>query len=57
MATHRAPEELKERILQGTMRLVAAGGMSNFSFPKLSAETGISAPTVYEYFKNKENLL
>ena len=57
MATHRAPEELKERILQGTMRLVAAGGMSNFSFPKLSAETGISAPTVYEYFKNKEDLL
>ena len=39
------------------MHLVAEGGMSNFSFPKLTASTGIVAPTIYELFKNKEELL
>lgn len=54
---NRSPEKIKEQITLGTRRLVAAGGMSNFSFPKLSAETGIAAPTVYEHYKNKEDLL
>lgn len=56
---HEEPEsgKIKEQITLGTRRLVAAGGMSNFSFPKLSAETGIAAPTVYEHYKNKEDLL
>ena len=54
---NRNPEKIKEQITVGTRRLVAAGGMSNFSFPKLSAETGIAAPTVYEHYKNKEDLL
>ena len=35
---NRNPEKIKEQITLGTRRLVAAGGMSNFSFPKLSAE-------------------
>lgn len=39
------------------MHLIAAGGMSNFSYPKLTAATGIVAPTVYELYKNKEDLL
>ena len=39
------------------MHLIATGGMSNFSFPKLTAATGIVAPTVYELYKNKEDLL
>lgn len=57
MGVHRAPEELKEKIFRGTLKLVKDGGMANFSFPKLSAETGISAPTVYEYYENKTALL
>ncbi len=57
MGIHRTPEELKSIIRSGTMHLVAMGGMSNFSFPKLSAETGISAPTVYKHYENKEVLL
>lgn len=57
MGKHRAAEDLKHDIIKGTQHLVAVGGMSNFSFPKLSAETGISAPTVYEHYKNKEELL
>lgn len=57
MGTHRTPEELKPEIINGTLRIIAEGGMDNFSFPRLTAETGISAPTVYEHYKNKEELL
>ncbi len=51
------PEELRKQIRHETMHLIATGGMSNFSFPKLTAATGIVAPTVYELYKNKEDLL
>ena len=51
------PEELRKQIRSETMHLIATGGMSNFSFPKLTAATGIVAPTVYELYKNKEDLL
>ena len=57
MASHRTPEEIKQLIMQATRHLVAEGGMENFSYPKLTAETGLSAPTVYEHYKNKEELL
>ena len=57
MASQRTPEQLKSIILKATQHLVAAGGMQNFSYPKLAAETGINAPTVYEHYKNKEALL
>ncbi len=50
-------ESTKKQIVQGTMHLIASGGMSNFSFPKLTQITGIVAPTVYELYKNKEDLL
>ncbi len=51
------PEAFRQRIKQATMHLIAAGGMSNFSYPKLTSITGIVAPTVYELYKNKEDLL
>ena len=57
MASQRTPEQLKTIILKATQHLVAVGGMQNFSYPKLAAETGINAPTVYEHYKNKEDLL
>ena len=57
MASQRTPEQLKTIILKATQHLVAVGGMQNFSYPKLAAETGINAPTVYEHYKNKEALL
>ena len=53
MASQRTPEQLKSIILKATQHLVAVGGMQNFSYPKLAAETGINAPTVYEHYKNK----
>ena len=57
MASHRTPQQLRPLIMRATRHLVAAGGMENFSYPKLTAETGLSAPTVYEHYKNKEDLL
>ena len=57
MGSHRKPDELKSEIVRGTINIIATGGMENFSFPKLTACTGISAPTVYEHYKNKEELL
>ena len=57
MASQRTPEQLISIILKATQHLVAVGGMQNFSYPKLAAETGINAPTVYEHYKNKEALL
>ena len=57
MSTHRKPEQLKAIIMKGTQHIVADGGTINFSFPRLTAETGISALTVYEHYKNKEDLL
>lgn len=57
MGIRRNPEELKSEIISGTVHIIAVGGMENFSFPKLTAKTGISAPTVYEHYKNKEELL
>ncbi len=52
MSTHRKPEQLKAIIMKGTQHIVADGGTINFSFPRLTAETGISALTVYEHYKN-----
>ena len=57
MASQRTPEQLKSIILKATQHLVAVGGMQNFSYPKLAAETGINPPTVYEHYRNKEALL
>lgn len=57
MKSVRSPEALRDAIIKGTRHLIAVGGMSNFSYPKLLAETGIVAPTVYEHFRNKEDLL
>lgn len=57
MKSKRTPEEQRNIIIRGTRHLVAAGGMSNFSFPKLMAETGINAPSVYELYKDKADLL
>ena len=57
MKRKRTAKERREMIVKGTRHLVAVGGMSNFSFPKLMAETGINAPAVYELYKNKTDLL
>lgn len=57
MRSRSTAEEQREVIIRGTQHLVATGGMNNFSFPKLMAETGINPPAVYELYKNKEDLL
>ena len=39
MASQRTPEQLKIVILKATQHPIAVGGMQNFSYPKLAAET------------------
>ena len=48
MVPQRTPEQLISIILKATQHLVAVGGMQNFSYRKLAAETGINAPTVVQ---------
>ena len=57
MKFKRTSEEQRKIIINGTRHLVAVGGMNNFSYPKLMAETGINAPAVYELYKDKADLL
>ena len=57
MKFKRTSEEQRKIIINGTRHLVAVGGMNNFSYPKLMAETGINAPAVYELYKDKAELL
>ena len=47
MVPQRTPEQLISIILKATQHLVAVGGMQNFSYPKLAAETlGVSRQSV-----------
>ena len=39
MASQRTPEQLKTVILKAAQHPIAVGGMQNFSYPKLAAET------------------
>ena len=39
MASQRTPKRLKTIILKATQHPIAVGGMQNFSYPKLAAET------------------
>ena len=39
MASQRTSEQLKTVILKATQHPIAVGGMQNFSYPKLAAET------------------
>lgn len=47
----------REAILQAAMELLAEGGESSLSFRKLADKLGLSAPSIYTYFANKQMLL
>ncbi len=48
--------EKVEQILQGAMREFLARGYAGTSMEKVAAAAGVSKPTVYSYFKDKEIL-
>lgn len=54
----RQPEkDMIEQIFSATEQLMAQGGLHSLSMHKIAKYAGISAGTIYIYFKNKEELL
>ena len=55
----RKPEEVaavREKILAQAVTLMTAEGYHNFSMRKLAAPLGIAAKTIYNYYRNKDDL-
>lgn len=49
--------EMSRHIFAATEKLIASVGLSNLSMQKIAKEAGISAGTIYIYFKSKDELL
>ncbi len=49
-------EATRERILDGTLRVMAAG-LASLSIPAVAREAGVSVPTIYRHFRTKPELL
>ena len=49
-------EETRERILDATVRVMAAG-LASLSIPAVAREAGVSVPTIYRHFGTKHELL
>lgn len=49
-------ERTRQKILDGLVR-VLNGGVAGLSVPAVAREAGVSVPTVYRYYKSKEELL
>lgn len=47
----------RDRILEATLDLVDADGVGAFSMRRLAGELGVSAPTLYWHFRNRDDLL
>lgn len=55
----RSPEEIeaiKEQMLDHALELIADGGYKGFTMRKLSARLGIAAKTIYNYYRNKDEI-
>lgn len=50
-------DAVREAVLEGVARLVAAGGVSSVSMTKAAEEGGISRATLYKYFPDVQTLL
>jgi len=57
--TQRKPEEIeafREKILTHAVELMTQAGYHNFSMRKLAQPLGIAAKTIYNYYRNKDEL-
>ncbi len=52
-----AKQELRDRILREATGLFVEVGYREFSMRRLAARIGYTAPTIYGYFRNKDELL
>ncbi len=49
-------EAVKEQMLDHALELIADGGYKGFTMRKLSARLGIAAKTIYNYYRNKDEI-
>jgi len=49
--------ERKKKILTSAMKIIGQKGFQNATIAEIAKEAGIGDATIYEYFKNKEDLL
>ncbi len=49
-------EKRKEKILQTALKVFAREGYKDANLSLIATECGISRPTIYQYFKNKEQI-
>jgi TetR/AcrR family transcriptional regulator, tetracycline repressor protein len=47
----------KEKVIDAAIALIGEHGLEAFSMPKLAAELGVRAPSLYHYFADKNALL
>lgn len=47
----------RERLLEAAMRCVARDGMAGANIVAVAAEAGVSRPTVYRYFEDRQSLV
>lgn len=47
----------KENILESARKVLSEQGIEKLSLRKIAAETGCAAPSIYYYFKNKQEIV
>ena len=47
----------RDQIIDAAMRVIPRSGLAGVTMEKIAAEAGVSAPTLYWHFKNKDDLL
>lgn len=47
----------KEHILESARKVLTEQGINKLSLRKIAAETGCAAPSIYYYFKNKQEIV
>jgi AcrR family transcriptional regulator len=53
----KAKAKTKAKIIQASVDLITQNGFKNASLREIAKEAGVSNPTIYNYFPNKERLL
>ncbi|MFH2066141.1 MAG: TetR/AcrR family transcriptional regulator [Pseudomonadota bacterium] len=54
--TYKEIEDAKTEILEQAMNVIVEIGYNNFTMRKLASRLGITATTIYNYYKNKDDL-
>jgi len=53
----RAPQNVRERVLQAAQELFLTDGPHGVSMRKVAAKAGVTAPAIYRHYKDKDELL